>query len=86
MKDIFNRLTIVKDNKKEEKDMFGFKTGNKKEKLRDKIDDFTLEYEDELVLGVLALNAVVVGAYTCYQIGKAIGATDTLDTLDNQGI
>ena len=86
MKDIFNRLTIVKDNKKEEKDMFGFKTGNKKEKLRDKIDDFTLEYEDELVLGVLALNAVVVGAYTCYQIGKAIGSTDTLDTLDNQGI
>ena len=86
MENISNRLNVAIDNKKEEKDMFGFKTGNKKEKLRDKIDDFTLEYEDELVLGVLALNAVVVGAYTCYQIGKAIGATDTLDTLDNQGI
>ena len=86
MKDIFNRLNVTIDNMKEEKDMFGFKTGNKKEKLRDKIDDFTLEYEDELVIGVLALNAVAVGVYTCYQIGKAVSATDTLDTLDNQGI
>lgn len=85
MKDIFNRLTIVKDNKKEEKDMFGFKTGNKKEKLIDKIDDFVREYEDEIIVGVMAINTGLV-AYGFYQIGKAVGAIDTVNELDKDGL
>lgn len=85
MENISNRLNVAIDNMKEEKDMFGFKTGNKKEKLIDKIDDFVREYEDEIIVGVMAINTGLV-AYGFYQIGKAVGAIDTVNELDKDGL